>query len=114
MFMKTLQRKKPVKSSLLSQRPIEIDENRLEYTINISMPEFTQDNVSVNVNKDMLKISVKKQMMMAENLEKVYERSFKLPTNANKDSITAKLKGGVLSVRIPKNYYNANRLNLSG
>ena len=98
----------------MSKRAIDIDENRLEYTISISMPEFTQDNLSVNVNKDMLKISVRKQSMMAENMEKVYERSFKLPANANKESITAKLKSGVLSVRIPKHFYNANRLNLSG
>lgn len=111
--MKTLQKRKTTNRHALANRPIDISENRLEYIIDISMPEFSQDNVSVNINKDMLKISVLKQSMMAETMEKVYERTFKLPENVNKESITAKLKAGILSVKIPKNYYNANRINFS-
>lgn len=111
--MKTLQKTKTKNRHALANRPIDISENRLEYIIDISMPDFSQDNVSVNINKDMLKISVQKQSIMAEHMEKVYERTFKLPENVNKESITAKLKAGILSVKIPKNYYNANRINLS-
>lgn len=87
-----------------SERPIDICENLKEYFINISMPDFQQEDVSVNVTHDILKISVIRQIMVPNRKEKLYERKFKLPANADPHSIRASLNSGILSVRIDKSH----------
>lgn len=85
-----------------SERPVDIRENLKEYFINISMPDFQQEDVNVNISNDMLRVSVIRQIMVPNRKEKLYERKFKLPANADPHSIKASLNSGILSVRIDK------------
>ncbi len=108
--MKELNQKELVRRNPYSDRPIDITEDRKDYIISISMPDFTQDDVRMNVKDDVLRIAIHAKRIIGQNSKKVYERSFKLPANVNTRLITANLSNSILYVRIPKNTLRSNRI----
>lgn len=75
-------------------RPTDVNEDDKKYTIEIELPRFKREQISVEVAKGVLKIS-------AKNAKAHYERSFQLPY-ADYDKSDVKLEDGVLSIIIPK------------
>ncbi|MDZ7741136.1 MAG: Hsp20/alpha crystallin family protein [Bacteroidota bacterium] len=108
--MKKLNQNTVAKRKIVNERPIDITEDRKDYTISISVPDFTQDDVKMNVKDDLLRIAIHEERLIGQNSKKVYERSFKLPTNVNAHLITANLSDSVLYVKIPKNTLRSNRI----
>jgi len=88
--MKKTNQKELLKRNPYNERSIDITEDRRDYTISISVPDFTQDDVKMNVKEDVLRIAIYEKRIIGQNSKKVYERSFKLPANANTRLITAK------------------------
>ena len=85
--------------------------NSEQYEINIELPGVSLEDIHIDVQGDSLTIRGEKKVEREEKgktyffSERVYgsfERSFRLPANAQADESTAQFNDGVLSVRIPK------------
>lgn len=74
------------------------------------MPGVSRDRLDIQVNKDALIIQGEAKIDMPEGMEAMsadirsthYRRSFVLSQELDTDKIDARLKDGVLSIRIPK------------
>jgi len=88
-----------------------IIDNEKDFTIQLAVPGMSKEDFKINVENDILSISVD----MGENEEKEtinysrrefrfdsFCRSFSLPENINQDKIKADYKNGMLSILLPK------------
>lgn len=75
-------------------RPTDLLENESQYSIEIELPRFKRDEIKVEVNKGIIKIS-------AKNSRTSYFREFAL-SYVDFDKIESKLEDGVLTLTIPK------------
>jgi HSP20 family molecular chaperone IbpA len=79
-------------------------------TVVMEMPGVHKDNVEVNVENDVLKISGKIDFSKYEGLQPLYteynignySRSFELSSKIEQEGIKAELKDGVMSLVLPK------------
>ena len=79
-------------------------------TVVMEMPGVDKDNVEVNVENDVLKISGKIDFSKYEGLQPLYteynignySRSFELSSKIEQEGIKAELKDGVMSLVLPK------------
>lgn len=80
-----------------------------DLVVEAHLPNFTQDNVSIEVDDGDLIIQAQrhdeehnksKKYVVRESSSSFYRR-FQLPERANPDDIQANLKDGVLTIRIP-------------
>lgn len=87
-------------------------ENETEFKIQISIPGWNKEDVKVEIDKSLLKVSGivedKKEESKDEFLRKEFkaasfERSFTLPKEIDHESIGAEHKNGILEISIPKN-----------
>ncbi len=88
-----------------------ISESEKEYSIELAAPGLTKNDFKVDVENGMLSISSELEESKEEN-EKNYSRkeysytsfnrSFRLPDNANEDKIYARYEDGVLTITIEK------------
>jgi HSP20 family protein len=81
------------------------------YYLEIDLPGVKKENIEISVNDGILTISGERKLERKEEKENYtriesffgrFERSFKLPADANTDEIEAKYKDGVLKLFIPK------------
>lgn len=81
------------------------------YLLEAEIPGVSEDDVDINVEDNMLTVSVeqkkeeedeKKQYMVRERLHRSLKRSFTLPKDADRETITASFKRGILTLDIPK------------
>ena len=81
------------------------------YEINLELPGVTSDNIDVSVHDGSLTIKGEKQSrreetgrtyFFSEREYGAFQRSFKLPADADPKNVTADFNDGVLLVRIPK------------
>ena len=81
------------------------------YEINIELPGVTAENIDVSVHDQVLTVKGQKTFERKEEGRTYYfsersygafQRSFRLPVDANIDGITADHKDGVLTIRVPK------------
>ena len=91
-----------------------VKETKKAFKIEISAPGFEKENVSIEVEKNILRITAEMDSNVEEEKdedEKVwrreftsaaFERSFVLPENIDTENITAKAKSGVLKITLPK------------
>lgn len=86
-------------------------EKENEYQVELSAPGFKKDDIKIELENDMMKISSSVEDNKEETNEGFYrrefykssfERSFTIPKNANKEEISATLIDGILKVSIPK------------
>ena len=89
------------------------------YDISLELPGVSADDIDVSVHEGHLTIKGEKR---AEREEKgrtyffsereygAFERSFRLPTDAQSSKITAEFKDGVLTVKVPKTEPPADRI----
>ena len=119
--------KDPLFSSLVNQmwndmevekkeRPAtNIIENEKEFKIMVSLPGWTKDEVKLEIDQDLLKISGEKEDANEGYLRKEFkttsfERSFSLPEDVLFDKIVAEHKNGILEISIPKNIEEKEKL----
>lgn len=90
-----------------------VKENKNEFLIELSVPGVDKDNFNIEIEKDMLKISAKKETKSEEkdNDEKVlrqefsyysFSRTFIIPENVDIANIQAKQQNGILKISLPK------------
>ena len=86
-------------------------EKENEYQIEISAPGFKKEDIKIELENDILKISSAYEDQKEEKQEGYYrkefskssfERSFTVPKTANKNEISASMEDGILTVTIPK------------
>jgi len=86
----------------------DIIETDKEYIIETSLAGILRENISVEVEKDVLTINAERneiinlQYKRKETYFGKYELSFKLPNNINQDKIDVILYNGILRIVIPK------------
>ena len=96
-----------IKNSGLSN----VSENENEYLVEISAPGLKKEDIKIELENDVLKISSNVENQKEEKNEGYYrrefykssfERSFAIPKGVNKDEISATMNDGILIVEIPK------------
>lgn len=89
----------------------DIAETENEFIVKTELPGLTANDVEVALEGDVLTIKGKREFsdeIKKENYHRIerrygsFKRSFTLPSNADLESITAKVKEGLLTVRIVK------------
>lgn len=75
-------------------RPTEIEEEKDHYTINVELPGFRKNEISVSTQNNSIKIT-------AKNNKSSFVRSFAIG-DWQVDKADVKLENGILSVQIPK------------
>ncbi len=88
---------------------VEVQENGKTYTISVELPGLDQKDVKVLVEDDTLTISGEKHVERTDEKTHYSERSygsftraFTLPSDADRNGITANFAKGVLTLQIPK------------
>ena len=86
----------------------DIIENEKEFIVEAMMAGIKKDDISIDVNKDVLTIKAERKEIRdlkynhKESFTGKYQRSFVLPDLADVENISASLIDGVLTVSIPK------------
>jgi HSP20 family protein len=89
----------------------DVKETQAAYVINADLPGVKEDELDVSLNGNLLTISGTREDEHREEGESYYAmershgsfaRSFTMPDGVDAESVTADLKHGVLTVRIPK------------
>ena len=88
---------------------VEVQENGKSYTISIELPGLDQKDVKVLVEDDVLTVSGEKHVERSDEKTHYTERSygsftraFTLPTDADRNGISANFSKGVLVLHVPK------------
>jgi HSP20 family protein len=88
---------------------VEVQENGRSYTISVELPGVEQKNLKVLVEDDVLTISGEKSIERSDEKTHYSERSygsftraFTLPSDADREGISANFANGVLTLQIPK------------
>ena len=90
---------------------VNITEEENAYVLEAELAGYKQDEVSVQIEKHVLKISSNKETNLEEETEKnlvtercyrCFERSFTLPEDVEENKITAKFADGLLTLTLPK------------
>ena len=87
---------------------LNVKEDAEHYLIELNAPKRNKKDFDVKVTKDFLTIrlvnsSEENNYLYSEWMAFSGERTLKLPKDADTDKISAKYKGGVLSIKIGKN-----------
>jgi HSP20 family protein len=89
----------------------EVKETKDEYVIRADLPGVKESDLDISVTGNVIQVSGRREQERKEEgdrfyaLERAYgqfTRSFSLPEGADPDRVTAELREGVLTVRIPK------------
>ena len=88
---------------------VEVKENGKTYTVNVELPGLDEKDVKVTVENDLLSITGEKKVERTDDKTHFSERSygsftrsFSLPSDADRNAITAKFAKGVLTLEIAK------------
>jgi len=91
--------------------PVDLKETDEEYILKVELPGLEKDDVQISLEQNVLTIrGEKKEEDVRENesfhKKEIrygwFERSFNLPGDINEKKINAKMKNGVLTIRVPK------------
>lgn len=91
--------------------PVDIYETEKSYVIEAELAGYKQDEVQVNVDKHVLKLSSNKESLkdvdgkkslVRERYFKKFERSFSLPEGIDEEKIEGEFSDGVLTLTLPK------------
>lgn len=88
-----------------------VAEDDTQFSLELSAPGFTKEEIGLSVNEDVLTISGEKKSETKEETKKYsrreftqqsFQRSFTLPENVDQEKIGAKFENGILLVNLPK------------
>lgn len=109
---------------VLSNRPnstpaVNIKENEKNYTLELAVPGIDKKDLKIDISEDVLTISSETKNETEENQDgykrkefsySSFCRSFYIPENVNREKIGASYKDGILSVELPKQEEEKNKL----
>ncbi len=90
---------------------LDIKEDKVKYTIDVEVPGINKDDLKISIKKDNLVIQGEKKEEKKKEEESYlrversygnFMRSVKLPTEVNQSQIAAKYNNGVLKIILPK------------
>jgi HSP20 family protein len=90
---------------------MDLSENDKEYNVSLEVPGISEKDVDVNVENGVLTIQGEKShsednkdndFYVLERSYGKFHRSFSLPNNVDENNVSAKLKDGILQVKLPK------------
>jgi HSP20 family protein len=82
-------------------RPIvDIYESDAEYLVAVELPGVKDEDVALTLEQDVLRLEATRRAYVSEPV--VYDRHFSLPQVVDRDQVNARLKDGVLSLKLPK------------
>jgi len=91
--------------------PVDFKETDDEYVLKVELPGLEKDDVQISLEQNVLTIRGEKKEEDVKENESFhkreirygwFERSFNLPGDINEKKIDAKMKNGVLTIRVPK------------
>ncbi len=91
--------------------PVDLKETDEEYILKVELPGLEKDDVQISLEQNVLTIRGEKKEEDVKENESFhrkeirygwFERSFSLPGDINEKKINAKMKNGVLTIRVPK------------
>ena len=95
--------------------PVDITESDKAYILEAELPGYKQEDVKVNIEKHVLRLSSAKQttkeekdpkdekkLLICERRSQSFERAFSLPEDVDEDKIEGEFANGVLTVTLPK------------
>jgi HSP20 family protein len=98
-----------------------VSETETEYLVEISAPGLKKEDIKIELENDVLKISSNFEDEKEEKNDGYYrrefykssfERQFAVPKNVKKDDISASMNDGILTVTIPKIKEDAKKENV--
>jgi len=102
---------------MLNQLPaVDIRETENSYVLDMDLPGYDEKNIEVHVDGSSLTIAAKDEeardvkkdeetqgtYLLRERRVRSFSRSFKLPENADPESVSAAFKNGILNLQIKK------------
>ncbi|MEI6047821.1 MAG: Hsp20/alpha crystallin family protein [Bacteroidota bacterium] len=110
----------PVLSNSTSSMPaVNIREDEKSYVLELAVPGIDKNDLKIDINEDVLTISSETKSEKEENRDgykrkefnySTFCRSFYIPENANREKIEANCKEGVLTVELPKQEEEKNKI----
>jgi HSP20 family protein len=110
----------PVTSNRTSSMPsVNIREDEKNYILELAVPGINKNDLKIDINEDILTISSESKNETEENKDGYkrkefsytsFCRSFYIPDNANRDKIEANYKDGILTVGLPKQEVEKNKI----
>jgi HSP20 family protein len=110
----------PVFSNKNSSTPaVNIREDDKNYVLDLAVPGIDKKDLKIDINEDVLSISSETKSESEESKDgykrkefsySEFYRSFYLPENVNREKIEANYKDGVLSVALPKQDEEKNKV----
>ncbi len=92
--------------------PVNVFETDKAYVIEAELAGYSQDEVAVNIDKHVLKLTSAKQskseddklnkFLVRERYYRSFERSFSLPEDIDEGAIEGEFSDGVLTITLPK------------
>ena len=107
----------PAVNKVYSSFPVNITEEDDQYLVTAELAGFNDDDVEITLNDNLLVISASKmkkaeegekkeshetRYLLRERVQRQFKRTFSLPEDANRESIKASLKDGLLDLSIEK------------
>ena len=110
----------PVLSKGNSFKPaVNIREDDKNYVLDFAIPGIDKKDLKIDMNEDILTISSETKNETEENKEDYrrkefsytsFSRSFNIPENVNREKIEANYKDGILTVSLPKQEVDKNKV----
>jgi HSP20 family protein len=110
----------PVLSNRSSSMPsVNIREDEKNFALELAVPGIDKNDLKIDINEDVLTISSENRNETEENKEgykrkefsySSFCRSFYIPENVDRDKIEANYKDGILSVVLPKQEVEKNKI----
>ena len=110
----------PVLSNRTSSLPaVNIREDEKNFILELAVPGIEKNDLKIDINEDVLTISSETKTESDENKDGYkrkefsytsFCRSFYIPENVNRDKIEANYKDGILTVGLPKQEEEKNKI----
>ncbi len=103
-----------------SMPAVNIREDEKNYVLDFAIPGVEKKDLKIDMNEDVLTISSEVKNESEENKDgykrkefsySAFSRSFYIPENVDREKIGANYKDGVLSVSLPKQEEEKNKIN---
>lgn len=99
----------PETPSLVGTYPVDIEEQDGSIVVDAEMPGFKKDEITINVDGDVLRIAAERDIQKPEGRRHLKERRFSrvdrvltLPATVEESGAKAELKNGVLHIELAK------------